>query len=148
MVRRFKGPPGPLLTSHQSSDLDGLTTGSYALGSGTDWLINNTGERLLELHCELILSSFTPGTDPHVSLFYRRSNNGTDFEDPPTAVAPPAGMPMVVREIFAGATAKRIIYDPIGLTPGWARLLLGNLSGQTFATGGNSLKYYITSLDR
>ncbi len=136
---------GTLKASHQNSDLASLATAGYAFGTDTDAIVDNTTAKKLLLFAELLLGSMTPSGAAHMRLFLVRSIDGTNYEDPQTAADPPGGMPGWSRGMFAGASAKRILFGPILLSPGKAKLLVGNSSGASLAATGNSLKYWLST---
>lgn len=140
----FKTAFGTLVESHQNSDLASLADAAYALGTGAGAVINNTSDLLLLCYCRLNLGSITPAGAAHISLFLIRSmDGGSTYEDPQTAIAPPAGIPTQTRGLTTGASAKVVQFEPFILTPGHHKLLLGNLSGAALNASNNTLKYWL-----
>ena len=136
---------GTLKLSHQSSDLNSLAHAGYAFGTDTDNIVDNSVALKLLLFAILNLGSITPTGAAHMRLFLVRSIDGTNYEDPQTAADPPAGMPGWSRGMFAGASAKVILFGPILLSPGKSKILIGNSSGVSLAASGNSVKYWFTT---
>lgn len=139
---------GTLRSAFVTADLDGKTSAAYAFGSGADATFDNTSA--LDLWCDVILNlgSINPTGSPYVSLWTLLSMDGTNFEDPQSAGAPPAGLMQYTRGVSTGSTAKVAIFRKVLLPPGKSKFLLQNNTGQTLATGGNTLKFWPYSLNQ
>ena len=142
----FDADIGTGLVSHQSSDLNSLANAGYAFGTGGAAVVDNTTLRKLFLIVQLKLGSITPSGPAHMRLFNIRSfDGGATYEDPQSAAEPPVGVPMVQRGVFAGASAKIVIFPPLPILPGKSKLLVGNSVGVSLASSGNSLEYWFST---
>ena len=126
----------------QSSDLNGLTNTSYALGSGSGVSSNvfdNTSNLYVAASALVSLGSFTPASPFLCGLFVMWSPDGTYYADPQTAVAPPAATPFYAGNCTSGAGAKLIVIPYIPLLPLKGRFLFYNNLGGTLAASANSI---------
>lgn len=139
---KYDATYGTLSSAFVTGDLDGKTNGSYAFGSGAAATIDNT--TALETLMDVIvnLGSINPSGSPYITLWLLLSLDGTNFEDPSSAGAPPAGLATYSRGVSTGSSAKVTIFRGIILPPGKSKLLFQNNTGQTLATGGNTIKYW------
>ncbi len=135
---------GTLTSAFVTADLDAKTTGSYALGSGAGATIDNTTALKLWIDVLINLGSITPTGAAYVTLSTLRSMDGTTFEDPQTAIAPNAGTPTWSQGVSTAAAAKVLIIRQILVPPGKCKLLFGNFTNVTLATGGNTIKYWLS----
>lgn len=126
----------------QSSDLNSLTTGSYAFGSGsgvTSNVFDNTGNLYPEADIQVLLGSFNPSGSPYVVLALLWSIDGTNFPDPQTAVAPIAATPVYSAAVATGSSAKIVTIPRVLLRPLKCKFLFGNVTGATLAASANSI---------
>ena len=76
-----------------NTELASLANGNYALGNGSGLSSNiwdNTSLRYPVADFMVLLGSITPGPSPGIILVPLWSLDGTNFDDPQSAVTPPA----------------------------------------------------------
>lgn len=126
---------------YQSSDLNSLATGSYAFGSGagvSSNVLDNTSNLYVECDVEIRLGSFNPSGTPYIVFGWLWSVDGSTFPDPQTAGAPNAGTPIWTSGVATGSSAKKIVIPRVPMRPLKGKPLIGNVTGSSFASSGNS----------
>jgi hypothetical protein len=118
-----------------STQLNSLANNAASAASASQG--SDTGSAELWADFELVLASFTPGTNPVVELYLLRSVDGTNFED---AGGPPPDAYVGAFTITTGTGAKRAVLRDIWLPPGLWRAVVVNRTGAAFAASGNTLR--------
>lgn len=139
---KYDSTYGTLLNAFQSTDLNGLAAGSYAFGSGAAAVLDNTTTLDLYVEVRVSLGSINPTGNPTINLWVLLSMDGTAFEDPQAAGAPPAGLAGYSRGVTTGSSAKLAIFRGIVLNPGKSKLLFQNNTGQPLAGSANAIDYW------
>ena len=113
--------------------LDGDTTGTLTVGSETD---NATGLYQC-VAVEVTLGSINPTGTPYVELYIFYALDGTNYEDNSASLshALVASLP-----VTTGSSAKAVSSRLIPILPFKYKLAIRNQTGQTLATGGNSVQ--------
>jgi hypothetical protein len=113
--------------------LDGDTDTTLTVGSETD----NTSGLYQYVAVEVALGSINPTGTPFVELYIFYALDGTNYEDNSATLthALVATLP-----VTTGSSAKAVSSRLIPILPFKYKIALRNRTGQTLATGGNSVQ--------
>lgn len=112
-----------------------LANNALVAGSAYDNTQGQTGDGYTECDVELAVTfGVAPTANTGVSIWFLRSQDGTNYEDGSSSVTP-ARAPDIAIPVLASTSAQRII-RPATLPPGKITVLLKNDgTGQTMSSG-------------
>lgn len=126
-------------TTVLSTELNSLANNTMSSASTT--VVANQTNLDIYADIELVLASFTPGSNPYVTIYILEAIDSTNY---PTASAVLRNQPSQVLCSIpldtSAATAQRIVVRNVLLPPGSFKLALDNQSGQAIAASGNTVK--------
>jgi hypothetical protein len=114
--------------------LDGDTDGTLTVGSEVD---NSTSTLYTHGVVEIELGSITPTGTPYVEVYAFYAPDGTNYEENSASLSHAL---VAVLPVTTGAGAKAVSSRPFPIMPYKLKVAVRNQTGQTLATGGNSVK--------
>jgi hypothetical protein len=134
MVDLLWGAPTAQTEVIATAALDGDTDGTLTVGSEVD----NTGApRYTHGVVELELGSINPTGTPYVEVYAFYAPDGTNYEDNSASLSHAL---VTVLPVTTGSSAKAVSSRSFPLMPYKFKIAVRNKTGQTLATGGNSVK--------
>lgn len=121
-----------------STELNSLANNAYSAASAAQG--SDTGAAAIYADFELVIASFTPGTNPVVELYLLRSVDGTNYEDGGGSVVPSQDAYVGAFQIASGTGAKRAVLRDVALPPGLWKAVIKNVTGAALPASGNTLK--------
>lgn len=134
----IKQNPYGTIATVLSTELNSLANNSYSAASAAQG--SDTGAAEVYGDFELVIASFTPGSNPVVELYLIRSVDGTNYEDGGGSVAPSQDAYVGAFQITTGTSAKRAVLRDVPLPPGLWKAVVRNLAGAAFPASGNTLR--------
>lgn len=134
MANLLWGTPTAQTEVIATAALDGDTDGTLTVGSEVD---NGAGTLYTHGVVEVELGSINPTGTPYVEVYAFYALDGTNYEDNSASLshALVAALP-----VTTGSSAKAVSSRPFPLMPYKLKIAARNKTGQTLATGGNSVK--------
>jgi hypothetical protein len=132
-----------VLSTRGSSGLVSLATtalNALAAGAVVEIDVVNTTEDDMLVDLELAVTFGTaPTADQTIDFYFRRSLDGTNFEDS-SASRPPANGGVGSMPVAAVTSAQRLILPGVTLPPLTSKLVLKNSTSQAFSASGHVLR--------
>lgn len=114
-------------------------------GAAVEVDVSNTTDLDILIDLELLMGwNVAPTADKTVNVYWRRSLDGTNFEDS-SATRPPANGGVgsfVLNNVSSssGTVKQRLILPGVALPPGNSKLVIVSAAGQTADSSGNTLR--------
>jgi len=122
-----------------TTELNSLGSASATVASGA--IANQTN---LDLYADLWLhlASFSPGTNPYVTVYILEAIDGSTYPSATASVLrnQPSQVLCVIPLDTTAATAQDVVVRNVLLPPGSFKVVLDNQSGAALASSGNTLK--------
>lgn len=113
--------------------LDGDTDGTLTVGSEID----NATDKYLHAAVELALGSINPAGTPYVEVYVFYALDGTNYEDNSASLSHAL---VATLPVTTGSSAKAVSSRRFEILPFKFKVAVRNKTGQTLATGGNSVQ--------
>lgn len=134
----IKQNPYGTIATVLSTELNSLANNAYSAASAAQG--SDTGAAEVYGDFELVIASYTPGSNPVVELYLIRSVDGTNFENGGGSVVPSQDAYVGAFQIATGTGAKRAVLRDVPLPPGLWKAVVRNVTGGAFPASGNTLK--------